>query len=169
MSQNWHQIRQSVDALPNSVEKHALWFALVVGEERWLKDAVGCDTQSIALGYRLEHRDARRKCWTLKPSTFAYQILLCNPRSEALDGANARSYFVSAVQRYCSRVEDLRQSLGRVFPACYATQELTLATKTLDLGELHVALRMMPAPFQRYDRVAFYWKILGQCVLLYQG
>eukprot|EP00434_Breviolum_minutum_P012936 symbB.v1.2.011403.t2/scaffold764.1/size165801/9 len=33
---NWHQIRQSVDALPNSVEKHALWFALVVGEERWL-------------------------------------------------------------------------------------------------------------------------------------
>ena len=91
------------------------------------------------------------------------------PSSEALDGANARSYFVSAVQRYCSRVEDLRQSLGRVFPAWYAMQELTLATKTLDLGELHVALRMMPAPFQRYDRVAFYWKILGQCVLLYQG
>ena len=87
------------------------------------------------------------------------------PSSEALDGANARSYFVSAVQRYCSRVEDLRQSLGRVFSSLLRNARVNFGfTKTLDFGELHVALRMMPAPFQRYDRVAFCWKILGQCV-----
>ena len=125
--------------------------------------------QSIALGHRLEHRDARRKCWALKP-TFAYQILLCNPRQWG-PGWSQRSVLLCLCRAEVLFQSRRSQAEPRSRFSCVLRNVRVNFgfTKTLDFGELHVALRMMPAPFQRYDRVAFYWKILGQCVLLYQG
>ncbi|CAL1142865.1 unnamed protein product [Cladocopium goreaui] len=73
---DWRQIQNTVDALPKSAEKNALWFALVVG---------------------------------LNIATQGLQGLQGVNVFGAGDASAARAYFVSAVQRYSSRVEDLRQ------------------------------------------------------------
>ena len=77
--------------------------------------AVGCDTPNplhwaIGLNIAMQGGNVGHSNVRLLLTKFYYLH-----GSEAMDGASARSYFVSAVQRYCSRVEDLRQSLGGFF------------------------------------------------------